>query len=132
MGGRGQFVNVVTGDFSFIDNGQTFIKVGEIDGVHILIRQAPYSVKAPEYSHTENRIYAISQDGKLKHLAYYDKNHKQIRCVDFEHEHGKNKLKPHVHENMIHNKDENGIPPNEKDMIIAKKIMKWLREKNEQ
>ena len=72
MGGRGSFINVDTNDFRFVENGKTFSKVGEIDNIHILVRDKKYSVKAPEYSHTENRIYAIIQDGKIKHISFYD------------------------------------------------------------
>lgn len=39
----------------------------EIDGVKVIVRDKG-SVKAPEFSHTANRIYAVVQDGKLKHL----------------------------------------------------------------
>ena len=35
------------------------------------------NVKAPEHSHTAELVYAVVKDGVLKHLAYYDQNHKQ-------------------------------------------------------
>ena len=127
MGGRGSFINVDTNDFRFVENGKTFSKVGEIDNIHILVRDKKYSVKAPEYSHTENRIYAIIQDGKIKHISFYDENHKQVRVIDFGHEHGFNHVKPHVHENMQHIKNEGGTPPSKSDLEIIEKVNKWMR-----
>ena len=43
--------------------------------VKMLIQDST-NVKAPEFSHTPGRIYAIVKDGALKHLAYYDEEHK--------------------------------------------------------
>lgn len=127
MGGRGAFVNVKDKNFSFVDNGQTFITVGEVDEIKILVRQKPYSVKAPEYSHTGNRIYAIVQEGKLKHLAFYDDSHRQIKCIDLAHAHGLDKIKPHIHYNLIHNKNESGVPTSESDNELISKINNWLK-----
>ena len=44
------------------------------DNIKVLERPNK-SVKAPEMSHTENRIYAILQKGELKHIAFYDDKH---------------------------------------------------------
>ena len=73
---RSPFKNINAGDFSFVDGGKTFRSIGGFDNVKILVRDKG-SVKAPEFSHTAGRVYAIVQDGKLKHLAYYDENNKQ-------------------------------------------------------
>ena len=45
------------------------------------------TVKAPEYSHTANRSYAIVQNGKLKHLTFYDETHSQVVSIDLMHQH---------------------------------------------
>lgn len=69
MGSRGAFADVNTGNFTFVDGGQTYHSLGEVDGVKVIVRDKG-SVKAPEFSHTANRIYAVVQDGKLKHLTF--------------------------------------------------------------
>ncbi len=129
MGGRGAFKNVSSKDFTFVENGQTYFKVAEIDGVEILVRKGNVSVKAPEYSHSANKIYATLQNGKLKHLSFYDENHKQFKSIDFMHEHGTNHVKPHVHFGMQHIKDEKGTPPSRADYEIIDKINDWIRSK---
>ena len=126
MGGRGSFVNVNLNDFRFVEGGKTFTKVGEVDNIKILVRDGNRSVKAPEYSHTEDRIYAIIQDGRLKHIAFYGPDHKQERVIDFGHEHGFNHVRPHVHENMMHIKNESGTPPSKSDIAIIDKVIKWI------
>jgi len=126
MGGRGSFVDVNTGNFAFRDGGQTYFSLGMIgDNIKVLEKHGG-SVKAPEYSHTENRIYAIIQDGKLKHLAFYDENHNQIKSIDFEHEHGFDRVKPHVHFNMQHIKNEAGTPPSSSDSFIINQVKEWM------
>ena len=129
MGGRGAFKNVSEKDFTFVENGQTYIKVGEIGDVEILVRKGNLSVKAPDYSHSPNKVYATLQNGKLKHLSFYDKEHHQYKTIDFLHEHGTNHVKPHVHFNMQHIKDEKGTPPSRIDYEIINKINNWLRRK---
>lgn len=126
MGGRGSFVNVNNNDFSFTENGQTYFTIGEVGDVQVLVRQRPFSVKAPEFSHSESRIYAIVQKNEIKCIAYYGEDHKQKRLVEFNHEHGKNRVKPHVHFNMIHDNNEPGTPADEKDLEYFNKITKWL------
>ena len=118
MGSRGAFENINTRNFTFVDRGQTYFSIGEIDGVKVLVRPSG-SVKAPEYSHTENRIYAIVQNGGLKHLTFYDENHKQSVSIDLMHEHGSKRLKPHKHFNLDHSDD--GIPINETEKQLIKK-----------
>jgi len=118
MGSRGAFVSVNTGDFSFVEGGQNYYSIGEIDNVKVLV-QKEGAVKAPEYSHTENRIYAIIQKGQLKHIAYYDENHKQVESIDLLHGHGKTKIQPHKHYNFNHN--DKGIPiTTEQEKLINK------------
>lgn len=126
MGGRGSFVDVKTGNFAFKDGGQTYYVVGQVGDIEILERPNQ-NVKAPEFSHTANRIYAVIQNGNLKHLAFYDENHGQIRCVDFEHVHGWNDVKPHVHINLEHNDDEPGTPPNNYEIGLANQVKEWLK-----
>lgn len=52
MGSRGAFEDVVTGNFNFVEGGQTYKSIGEVDGIKVLVKTSG-SVKAPEYSHTE-------------------------------------------------------------------------------
>lgn len=127
MGGRGAFKNIDSKDFTFVEGGQTYVKVGEVAGVEVLIRKGKLSVKAPEYSHSASKIYAILQDGEIKHLSFYDENHKQVKLIDFMHTHGINHVKPHVHFNMTHVKNEPGTSPSVEDYAIIEKINKWLR-----
>ena len=77
MGSRGAFENVDLGNFHFKEGGQNYHSVGEVDGIQVIIQDSG-SVKAPEFSHTANRSYAIVQNGKLKHLTFYDETHSQV------------------------------------------------------
>lgn len=117
MGSRGAFVNVDIGNFDFVEDGQTYHSIGEVDGIKILVRDSG-SVKAPELSHTQNSAYAIIQDGYLKHLAWYDEEHNQKVCIDFLHSH--KGLKPHKHLNLDHS--DQGISPTDKELEFANKI----------
>lgn len=120
MGGRGSFVDVARGDFNFITGGQTSHSLGMVDNVEVLIRDPGLSVKAPEYSHTGNRIYAIIQNGMLKHLSFYNADHKQVSSIDFGHSH--NGIKPHKHLNLDHS--DSGIRPTQAEIDLANKIRK--------
>lgn len=119
MGSRGAFVDVNLGDFTFKEGGQWYQSIGLSGDVKVLI-QTKGSVKAPEYSHTANRIYAIVQDGTLKHLAYYDENHNQAVSIDLQHYHGL--VKPHRHVYMSHKKSDPGVPPTAEEMALVNKI----------
>lgn len=66
--------------------------------------------------------YAVVQDGKLKHIAYYDDKHKQAVSIDLLHEH--KGVKPHRHEYMSHNKNDPGIPPTPAEMALIRRIKK--------
>ena len=124
MGSRGAFVSVSTGNFTFKSGGQNYFSLGTLStdsNVKILV-QDKGSVKAPEYSHTENRVYAITQDGKLKHVAFYDENHNQTKIIDLLHAHGSQKLQPHIHYHIDHSDD--GIPINDADRMLIEKIKK--------
>lgn len=125
MGSRGAFIDVDRDDFNFVENGKCYETIGEIDKVKIIIKPEG-SVKAPEYSHSQSRIYAVIQKGELKHLAFYNENHKQIKCIDFGHHHGLNKVKPHVHFDLIHDNNELGTPPSKSDWELINKIKKGL------
>ena len=85
MGSRGAFEDVNSGNFSFVDGGQHYMSLGSLSNdpnVKVLIQDSS-NVKAPEFSHTPGRIYAIVKEGVLKHLAYYDEDHKQAVSIDF-------------------------------------------------
>ena len=80
------------------------------------------NVKAPEYSHTPGRIYAVVKDGQLKHVAYYDEKHKQAVSIDLAHAH--KGVQPHRHEYLSHNKNNPGVPPTAAENELIKKIKK--------
>lgn len=122
MDGRGDFVDVNTNNFAFVEGGQTYFAIGMIDDTIKVLERPNISVKAPEMSHTENRIYAIVQKGKLKHIAFYDDNHEMIRCIDFEHFH--DNLKPHVHYDIKH--EGKVTAPSEYDNVIIEKVRNWI------
>lgn len=75
-------------------------------------------VAAAEFSHTAGKIYAIVQDGKLKHLAYYDENHKQAVSIDLQHVH--HGVQPHKHLYLDHS--DKGIPIFEKEQALINEI----------
>lgn len=121
MGARGAFVDVNMEDFTFVEGGQQYQSIGMSGEVKVLI-QTKGGVKAPEFSHTPNRVYAVVQDGKLKHIAYYDDKHKQAVSIDSLHEH--KGVKPHRHEYMSHNKNDPGIPLTPAEMALIRRIKK--------
>ena len=45
MGGRGAFKNIDSKDFTFVEGGQTYVKVGEVAGVEVLIRRENYQLR---------------------------------------------------------------------------------------
>ena len=126
MGGGGSFVNVDIGNFAFKEGGQTYFTIGSIGEEIKIIERRGMSVKAPEMSHIANRIYAVVQKGELKHIAFYDENHNQVKCIDFGHVHGWNHVKPHVHFNNQHIKKEPGTIPTMEDMVLFEKVQKWI------
>ncbi len=124
MGSRGAFVDVNSGNFSFIAGGQHYKSIGVLSNnpnVKIIVQDSS-NVKAPEYSHTPERIYAVVKYGALKHVAYYDENHKQAISIDFAHAH--KGVKPHRHIYMSHNKNDPGIPPTAEEKRLIKQIKK--------
>lgn len=124
MGSRGAFVNVDRNDFSFVEGGQHYKSLGVLSSnpnVKIIIQDSN-AVKAPEYSHTAGRIYAVVKNGELKHLAYYDENHKQAVSIDLAHEH--KGVKPHRHVYLSHNKNDPGVPPTTSESELINKIKK--------
>lgn len=124
MGSRGAFIDVNNGDFTFVVGGQHYKSLGVLsDNPNIkVIVQDSSNVKAPEYSHTPGRIYAVVKDGMLKHLAYYDENHKQAISIDLAHEH--KGVKPHRHVYMNHEKNSPGVPPTAAEQALIDKIKK--------
>lgn len=117
MGSRGAFVDISLGDFHFKKDGKTYSSIGEVDGVKVLVRDKGSS-KAPEFSHTENRIYAVIQNGELKHLTWYDENHNQSVSIDFLHPH--KGVQPHKHFYLDHSGP--GIPITKEELALANKI----------
>ena len=117
MGSRGAFEDVSVGNFNFVDGGQTYKSVGEVDGIKVLMRTSG-SVKAPEYSHTANRIYAVIQNGALKHLTFYDENHRQSVSIDLLHDHYG--VIPHKHLNLDHT--DKGIPITKEEQALVDKV----------
>ena len=76
MGSRGAFINVDLNNFDFKLGGKHYKTIGVLksnSNVRV-IEQDSTRVKAPEFSHTPGRIYAVIKNGRLKHLAYYDEN----------------------------------------------------------
>lgn len=124
MGSRGAFVDVNMGNFTFKDGGQNYFSIGTLSSdpnVKVLI-QNKGSVKAPEFSHTEGRVYAIVQDGKLKHLSYYDQEHKQHISVDLLLPH--KGVQPHIHVDLNHDPNSPGVSPTTEQKELIKKIKK--------
>jgi len=93
-----------------------------IPAISIIVYQDSNSVKAPEFSHTAGRVYAVVKDGVLKHLAYYDEKHQQAVSIDFCHPH--KKVQPHRHVHMSHNKNDPGISPTPEELKLANRIKK--------
>lgn len=122
MGSRGSFINFES--FDFVECGQHYHKIGELSTNPnvIIVYQDSNSVKAPEFSHTAGRVYAVVKDGVLKHLAYYDEKHQQAVSIDFCHSH--KEVQPHRHIYMSHNKNDPGIPPTLEELKLANKIKK--------
>ena len=127
MGSRGAFVDVSSGNFTFNVGGQHYKSLGTLksnSNVKVIVQDSD-NVKAPEYSHTAGRIYAIVKDGVLKHLAYYDENHKQAVSIDFAHAH--NGVQPHRHVYLSHNKNDPGVPPTAAEKRLIRKIKREYR-----
>lgn len=122
MGSRGSFIDVGNGNFSFRENGQTYSSIGNWKNIKVLARDNG-SVKAPEFSHTAERIYAIVQNGKLKHLAFYDKEHRQSAAIDLLHEH--KGIIPHKH--MYLNHSDSGIPISAEEKQLIKELKRRFR-----
>jgi len=123
LGSRGAFIDVDRGDFNFIENGKLYETIGKIDDIQVLSMGSTRNVKAPEYSHSTNRVYVIMKDGKIKHISFYDGNHKQIKVIDFAHFH--HGIKPHIHYNLNH--DDKGIPLAQEDLDLIRKIKRRLQ-----
>ena len=123
MGSRGAFVDVNAGDFTFKDNGQKYFSIGSLSSdsnVKVLV-QSEGSVKAPEFSHTAGRIYAITQDRALKHLTYYDEHNQHI-SVDLLHPH--KGVQPHIHVDLNHDPKSPGVSPTAEQIALINKIKK--------
>jgi hypothetical protein len=124
MGSRGAFESVDLGNFTFKEGGQHYKSIGTLrgDSNEKVIIQDSNAVKAPEFSHTPGRVYAVVKDGKLKHVAYYDENHKQAVSIDLAHPH--KGVQPHRHVYLSHNKNDPGISPTDAETALIKKIKK--------
>lgn len=127
MGSRGAFVDVNTGNFSFKEGGQHYKSIGVLSSdsnVKVIIQDSS-NVKAPEFSHTPGRIYAVVKEGVLKHVAYYDDNHKQAVSIDLAHPH--KGVQPHRHVYLSHDKNSPGVPPTEAEAKLIKQIKKEFK-----
>lgn len=124
MGGRGAFLNVDKGDFRFCTNGQVYHTIGHVDDIEIIQRDGKTSVCPPELSHKPNQKYAVVKNGKLKYISFYDKNHKQIKCIDLLHRH--NHMFEHYHVNLMHD-NEHTFRATQEDINLANKIRKAMK-----
>ena len=122
MCSRGAFIDLES--FDFVEGGQHYHKIGVLSTNPnvIIVYQDSNSVKAPEFSHTAGRVYAVVKNGELKHLAYYDEKHQQAVSIDFCHDH--DGVQPHRHVHMSHNKNDPGVPPTAEEIKLANKIKK--------
>ena len=118
MGSRGAFVSTKLENFTFREGKRIYKSVGTVSGIKVLI-QTNGGVKAPEFSHSPNRIYAILQKGMVKHIAFYDGAHKQKVCIDFGHSH--DGFRPPKHFYLSH---KNGHPLTMKDWKLVKKLIR--------
>ena len=124
MGSRGAFADVNSSSFFFKEGGQHYKSIGVLSSnpnVKVIVQDSS-NVKAPEFSHTPGRIYAVVKDGTLKHVAYYDENHNQAVSIDLAHAH--KGVQPHRHVYMSHDKNDPGVPPTEAEKKLIKKIKK--------
>lgn len=118
MGSRGAYEDVNKNNFTFKEGKQLYHAFAIFENVKMLT-QASGAVKAPELSHTENRIYAIISDNRLKHLAFYDQNHKQAVCIDLQQAH--KGVIPHKHIDLQH-KNDPGIPITSNEQALINRI----------
>lgn len=124
MGSRGSFENVDLKNFDFVEGGQHYKSIGTLSSnsnVKVIIQDSN-NVKAPEYSHTAGRVYAVVKDGQLKHVAFYDENHNQAVSIDLAHPH--QGVQPHRHVHLSHSKSDPGVPPTASEMELIQKIKK--------
>ena len=127
MGSRGAFVDVDRNEFDFVEGGQHYKSIGTLKNepnVKVIMQDSS-NVKAPEYSHTAGRVYAIVKNGVLKHVAFYDSEHKQAVSIDLTHKH--NGVQPHRHVYLSHNKTDPGVPPTDKEMKLINQIKKEFK-----
>lgn len=124
MGARGAFVDIDCSNFSFVEGGQRYKAIGELSSNFNVkvIMQDYLSVRAPKYSHTADRIYAVIQKGRLKYIAYYDENHAQTVIIDLDHTH--KGIIPHKHFYMNHYKNLPRVSPNADELSMIKIIKK--------
>lgn len=122
MGSRGAFIDYV--NFEFTEGGQQYYKIGTLSSNPnvVVVYQNATRVKAPLFSHTPGRVYAIAKEGELKHLAYFDEKHDQAVCIDFCHTH--EGVKPHRHVHLNHDKDLPGVSPTKEESELADKVRK--------
>lgn len=129
MGGRGSYIDTVV--FDFREGGQTFetnekasIDISQISpNIRVIGKiNEKASVAAPEISHTSNRIYVVMQNEMIKHIAFYNEKHEQVKVIDFGHYH--DGIRPHIHYNLNHSPKLPGIPLTKGDKELIEKLVK--------
>lgn len=129
MGGRGAFINVNLGDFTFVEGGQIYHAVGFEDGIKYLIQENGHTgQKVPDYSHSSDRIYVLLSKGQVKSIGIYE-NHIKVKSIDLTHTHyeptlGK-RLDWHYHTDLEHKAPVHEL--SKADIDLVNKILKGAK-----
>lgn len=124
MGSRGAFINFDENDFTFKLGSQIYRTIGYEDGIKYIIQDDHKNgKKLPDYSHSDDAIYALIARDKVIGFAIYN-NHIKVSSVDLDHKH-KNKdgkeFKNYVHMDLYHKEDAREL--NEHEINILGKIL---------
>ena len=131
MGGRGSFVDIVRGNFEFVEDGQKYFSIGydKENNIKYLV-QPKGSVKVPDFSHTGERIYAVIQNGQIKSIGIY-KDHVKVKSIDLQHTHRNSDgsiLGKHYHTDLYHTKDAQPLSSKDNDLVdlVVRGVKKYL------
>ena len=129
MGSRGAFIDINIGNFVFKEGGQIYHTIGIEDGIKYIIQDDHHGgKKVPDYSHSENTIYALIDNGEIKSIGIYD-NHNKIKSIDLTHDHFEptlNKLlHHHYHTDLFHKEPAHEL--SDEDIKLVKKIKKGAK-----